>query len=171
MRFCSSSRRASSETMGRSVREPHSAVQSKACLIRMRRNAPQRQLPARRTTRLRRQPRAVQAAKAATRMNADCGIAKRARFRNQQSAILILNQDMGFTETLTGMANRIEGCAAVVILGIDGIPIECHVHDLSPLVDIDAIATEFTTLVRRSMKTASDTELGEISEMVFATDA
>jgi predicted regulator of Ras-like GTPase activity (Roadblock/LC7/MglB family) len=88
-----------------------------------------------------------------------------------QSAILILNQDMGFTETLTGMANRIEGCAAVVILGIDGIPIERHVRDLSPLVDIDAVATEFTTLVRRSMKTASDTELGEMSEMVFATDA
>jgi predicted regulator of Ras-like GTPase activity (Roadblock/LC7/MglB family) len=78
---------------------------------------------------------------------------------------------MSFTETLTGIANRIEGCAAVVILGIDGIPIERQVRDLSPLVDIDSVATEFTTLVRRSMKTACDSDLGDMSEMVFATDS
>jgi predicted regulator of Ras-like GTPase activity (Roadblock/LC7/MglB family) len=77
---------------------------------------------------------------------------------------------MGFTETLTGIANRIEGCAAVVILGIDGIPIERYVRDLDPSLDIDTVATEFTTLVRRSMRTASDTELGEMRELVFATD-
>ena len=76
---------------------------------------------------------------------------------------------MGFSETLTGLANRIEGCAAVVILGIDGIPIERHVHIDSEL-DIETVATEFTTLVRRSMRTASDSELGEMREMVFATD-
>jgi predicted regulator of Ras-like GTPase activity (Roadblock/LC7/MglB family) len=78
---------------------------------------------------------------------------------------------MGFTDTLAGIANRIEGCAAVVILGIDGIPIERHVHDLDPALDIDTVATEFTTLVRRSMRTASDTELGDMREMVFATDS
>jgi predicted regulator of Ras-like GTPase activity (Roadblock/LC7/MglB family) len=77
---------------------------------------------------------------------------------------------LGFTETLTGIANRIEGCAAVVILGIDGIPIERHVHDLDSALDIETVATEFTTLVRRSMRTASDSELGEMREMVFATD-
>ncbi|MEK6285365.1 MAG: hypothetical protein AABO57_06460 [Acidobacteriota bacterium] len=77
---------------------------------------------------------------------------------------------MGFTDTLTGLANRIEGCAAVVILGIDGIPIERHVQDLDASLDIETVATEFTTLVRRSMRTASDTELGDLREMVFATD-
>jgi len=78
---------------------------------------------------------------------------------------------MGFTETLTSIANRIEGCAAVVILGIDGIPIERHVRDLNTSLDIETVATEFTTLVRRSMRTASDSELGEMREMVFATDS
>ena len=78
---------------------------------------------------------------------------------------------MSFTDTLTGMANRIEGCAAVVILGIDGIPIERHVQDLDSLIDIETVATEFTTLVRRSMRTASDTELGDMREMIFATDS
>ncbi|HSQ19195.1 MAG TPA: roadblock/LC7 domain-containing protein [Blastocatellia bacterium] len=78
---------------------------------------------------------------------------------------------MGFTETLTEIANRIEGCAAVVILGIDGIPIERHVRDVDTSLDLETVAAEFTTLVRRSIRTASDTELGEMREMVFATDS
>jgi predicted regulator of Ras-like GTPase activity (Roadblock/LC7/MglB family) len=77
---------------------------------------------------------------------------------------------MGFTDTLTRVADKIDGCAAVVILGIDGIQIERHVRDLDSSLDIETVATEFTTLVRRSMRTASDTELGEMREMVLATD-
>ncbi|HEX8088304.1 MAG TPA: hypothetical protein VF762_05595 [Blastocatellia bacterium] len=77
---------------------------------------------------------------------------------------------MGFIDTLTYITDRIEGCAAVVILGIDGIPIERQVRDMDPALDIDLIATEFTTLVRRSMRTASDTGLGDLREMVFVTD-
>lgn len=77
---------------------------------------------------------------------------------------------MGFIDTLTYITDRIEGCAAVVILGIDGIPIERQVRDIDPALDIDLIATEFTTLVRRSMRTASDTGLGDLREMVFVTD-
>jgi predicted regulator of Ras-like GTPase activity (Roadblock/LC7/MglB family) len=75
-----------------------------------------------------------------------------------------------FVDSLASIANRIEGCAAVVILGIDGIPIERHVRDLDPSLDVDMIAAEFTTLLRRSIRTASDTELGDLREMVFATD-
>lgn len=77
---------------------------------------------------------------------------------------------MGFTDTLTKIVERIEGCAAVVILGIDGIPIERQVRDIDPSLDIDLIATEFTTLVRRSIRTASDTGLGDLREMVIVTD-
>jgi predicted regulator of Ras-like GTPase activity (Roadblock/LC7/MglB family) len=77
---------------------------------------------------------------------------------------------MGFTETLRKITGRIEGCAAIVILGIDGIPIERQVRDVDPSLDIDLIATEFTTLVRRSMRTASDTGLGDLREMVIVTD-
>ena len=77
---------------------------------------------------------------------------------------------MDFLDSLANIANRIEGCAAVVILGIDGIPIERHVHDIDPSLDLDMIATEFTTLLRRSIHTASDTDLGDLREMVVATD-
>ena len=78
---------------------------------------------------------------------------------------------MGFLDSLTAMTDRIDGCAAVIILGIDGIPIERKVRDLHQSFDIDVIATEFTSLVRRSMRTAEDTGLGNLREMVFVTEA
>jgi predicted regulator of Ras-like GTPase activity (Roadblock/LC7/MglB family) len=78
---------------------------------------------------------------------------------------------MDFADTLGTLANRIEGCAAVMILGTDGIPIERHVQQMDHGLDVEMIATEFTTLVRRSMRTAADTELGELREMLLATDA
>jgi predicted regulator of Ras-like GTPase activity (Roadblock/LC7/MglB family) len=59
---------------------------------------------------------------------------------------------------------------AAVILGIDGIPIDRYVDGLDPDLDIELMATELTTLLRRSMRTASDTALGELHELVLAAD-
>jgi predicted regulator of Ras-like GTPase activity (Roadblock/LC7/MglB family) len=75
-----------------------------------------------------------------------------------------------FIESLTDIVNRIEGCAGALILGIDGIAIERYMPDLDPALDLDLVATELTTLLRRSMRVASDTELGEMREMMFNTD-
>ena len=77
---------------------------------------------------------------------------------------------MSFTDTLTGMIDRVEGSAGAVILGIDGIVIERHVRDVDPHLDLDLVATEFTTLLRRGVHTATDTELGDLSELMLATD-
>lgn len=68
------------------------------------------------------------------------------------------------------MVNRVEGGAGAVILGIDGIVIERYVRDQDPRLDLDLIATEFTSLLRRSVHTAADTELGDLNEMMFSTD-
>jgi len=76
---------------------------------------------------------------------------------------------LAFVETLTQLVNRIEGCSAAIILGVDGIPIERWVQNPASSLDIDVVATEFTTLLRRAMHTAADTELGELREMVLAT--
>jgi len=75
-----------------------------------------------------------------------------------------------FLNSLASLANRVQGCAAVVILGVDGITIERHVCDMDSSLDIDLIATELTTLLRRSIHTASDTDVGDLREMVVATD-
>ena len=77
---------------------------------------------------------------------------------------------MSFRENLHTIADRIEGCAAVVILGIDGLPIERQVRDIDPAIDIDATAIEFTTLIRRSVRTAQDAQLGDLNEIVLTTD-
>ena len=77
---------------------------------------------------------------------------------------------MSFINALTQIADRIEGCEAAIILGIDGIPIERYTSNMDPTLDIDIIATEFTTLLRRSMHIASDTDLGDLREMVLVTD-
>jgi len=77
---------------------------------------------------------------------------------------------VSFIDTLTEIVGRVEGCAAAVILGIDGIPIERCVLDPESDMDVDLTATEFTTLLRRSMRTASDTDLGELREMVLVTE-
>ena len=77
---------------------------------------------------------------------------------------------MSFSDTLARIVDRVEGGSAAVILGVDGIPIERYVADFDPGLDIDAIGTEFTTLIRRSMHTASDTGLGDLQEMLLATN-
>ena len=77
---------------------------------------------------------------------------------------------MSFEDTLTGILGRVEGGIAAVILGIDGIPIERSVSERDRDLDIDLVATEFTTLLRRSMRVASDTGLGDLKELVLVTD-
>jgi len=77
---------------------------------------------------------------------------------------------VSFNDTLARVVGRIEGAVAAVILGIDGIPIERYVDGLDSDLDIELMATELTTLLRRSMRTASDTALGELHELVLAAD-
>jgi predicted regulator of Ras-like GTPase activity (Roadblock/LC7/MglB family) len=77
---------------------------------------------------------------------------------------------LSFSETLGELSKRIEGAVAAIILGIDGIPIERYISSLEPGLDIEIIATELTTLLRRGMHTATDTALGELREMVIGTE-
>ncbi len=77
---------------------------------------------------------------------------------------------MSFKQNLATIIERIEGCAGAAILGIDGLMIEKQIEGLDASLDIELIAIEFTNLLRRSMHTASDTELGNLREMVIATD-
>ena len=77
---------------------------------------------------------------------------------------------MSFATILSEIVGRVEGGAVALILGLDGIVIERHIGDIDPALDIDLIATELTTLLKRSVRTASDTGLGDLREMIFNTD-
>lgn len=78
--------------------------------------------------------------------------------------------EVSFAESLEKIVDKIEGSAAAAILGVDGIMIERCVRDLDPSLDIELVAIEFSNLLRRAIVTASDTELGDLTEMVVATD-
>lgn len=77
---------------------------------------------------------------------------------------------MSFADMLSGITGRVEGAFAAIIVGIDGIPIEGFNSDDGCDLDIEMIATEFTTLLRRAMHTAADTGLGQMQEMVLGTE-
>ncbi|HUK89890.1 MAG TPA: hypothetical protein VLZ81_05780 [Blastocatellia bacterium] len=76
---------------------------------------------------------------------------------------------MSFADMLSEITSRVEGSVAAIILGIDGIPIERWTSEEDHGLDIEMIATEFTTLLRRAMHTAADTGLGELQEMMLGT--
>jgi predicted regulator of Ras-like GTPase activity (Roadblock/LC7/MglB family) len=77
---------------------------------------------------------------------------------------------LSFSETLQRIVDCVEGGAGAVILGIDGITIERYTQDTGSGLDLELIATELSALLSRSMHTASDTGLGDLREMMFATD-
>lgn len=74
----------------------------------------------------------------------------------------------GFKEALRGIADRIPGVRAVMLTGTDGIPIDRLV--VAPQENLDAIAAEYTTILRSSVTAAEDTGLGELRELVVSTE-
>jgi predicted regulator of Ras-like GTPase activity (Roadblock/LC7/MglB family) len=74
----------------------------------------------------------------------------------------------GFSDALRKIADRVPETQVVMIIGTDGIPIEKL--SLRPDPNMDAIAAEYTTLLRSSLLAASDTGLGDLQELSVATE-
>ena len=55
-----------------------------------------------------------------------------------------------------------------MIMGTDGIPIERLV--VRPDANMEAVAAEYTTLLRASVSAAGDTGLGDLRELSVVTD-
>jgi predicted regulator of Ras-like GTPase activity (Roadblock/LC7/MglB family) len=73
-----------------------------------------------------------------------------------------------FAEALQRIAARVPEARMLMIMATDGIPIEKLV--LHPDPNMEAVAAEYTTLLRASVSAASDTGLGELHELAIATD-
>jgi predicted regulator of Ras-like GTPase activity (Roadblock/LC7/MglB family) len=74
----------------------------------------------------------------------------------------------GFGEVLKRIARRVPEAEVLMVIGIDGIPIEKLT--LRPDADAEAVAAEQTTLLRASLSTAGDTGLGRLQELSVDTD-
>ncbi len=73
-----------------------------------------------------------------------------------------------FAAVLQGISDRVPETQVVMIMGTDGIPIEKLV--VRPDPNLEAVAAEYTTLLRASVSAASDTGLGELRELSVVTE-
>jgi len=74
----------------------------------------------------------------------------------------------GFTDALKKVAARVPETQMLIVMATDGIPIEKLVVRADP--NLEAVAAEYTTLLRASASTASDTGLGALRELSVVTE-
>ena len=73
-----------------------------------------------------------------------------------------------FREALRSISTRVPETQMLMIMGTDGIPIEKLVLRADP--NLEAVAAEYTTLLRASVSASSDTGLGELRELWVVTE-
>jgi predicted regulator of Ras-like GTPase activity (Roadblock/LC7/MglB family) len=74
----------------------------------------------------------------------------------------------GFAEPLQKVAARVPEMRVLMVMGTDGIPIERLA--VRPQANMEAVAAEYTTLLRASVSAAADTGLGDLRELCVVTD-
>lgn len=75
---------------------------------------------------------------------------------------------MVFTEVLEEVSEKIDDCIGVVVMGMDGIPIERSILDSSQ--NFDLLATEATTLLRATRQSSEELGAGALKEFIFMTE-
>lgn len=73
-----------------------------------------------------------------------------------------------FNETLRNIAARVPEAQLLLVMATDGIPVARLV--LRPDPNLEAVAAEYTALLRASVSAASDTGLGDLHELCVVTD-
>ena len=73
-----------------------------------------------------------------------------------------------FSEALQRVASRVPETEVLMIMGTDGIPIEKLT--VRPDPNMDAVAAEYTTLLRASLAASADTGLGSLQELAITTE-
>jgi predicted regulator of Ras-like GTPase activity (Roadblock/LC7/MglB family) len=73
-----------------------------------------------------------------------------------------------FADFLQQMIDHVDGAESAAIMGHDGMIVERAVR--KPEKDLDLIAAEYTSLLNGTMRTAGDTGLGAMHEVLIATE-
>ena len=79
---------------------------------------------------------------------------------------------MVFTEDLEDVSSKLEGCIGLVVMGMDGIPIDRYIPEVPPgaTPNFDMLATESTTLLRSTRQASDEVSAGMLRELIFMTD-
>jgi len=80
-----------------------------------------------------------------------------------------------FTEVLQDVSSKLEGCIGLVVMGMDGIPIDRYIPEVPPggpggTPNFDMLATESTTLLRSTRQASDEVSAGRLRELIFMTD-
>jgi predicted regulator of Ras-like GTPase activity (Roadblock/LC7/MglB family) len=73
-----------------------------------------------------------------------------------------------FSDTLQQVAARVPETQLLIVMGTDGIPIEKLV--VRPAPNLEAVAAEFTSLLKSGVAVAADTGLGQLKELSIVTE-
>lgn len=73
-----------------------------------------------------------------------------------------------FAEALRAIAAKVPEAQVVMIMGTDGIPIEKLV--VRPDPKLEAVAAEYTTLLRAGLSVASGSGLGHLQQLAVVTE-
>ena len=74
----------------------------------------------------------------------------------------------GFADSLRKIVARVPETQILIIMGTDGIPVERLI--VKPDPGLEAVAAEYTTLLRASVTAAADTNLGHLQELSIVTE-
>ncbi len=74
-----------------------------------------------------------------------------------------------FAELLELIVNKVEGTLGAVVMGMDGISIEKRISDQT--TNIEALAAEYTSLLRASSSTTQDLGQGSLEEFIVFTNS
>ena len=79
---------------------------------------------------------------------------------------------MVFSEVLDDLSSKMDGCLGLVVMGLDGIPIERYLPEVSgdSQPNFDMLATESTTLLRSTRQASEEVSAGMLRELIFMTD-
>jgi predicted regulator of Ras-like GTPase activity (Roadblock/LC7/MglB family) len=78
-----------------------------------------------------------------------------------------------FSEVLIEASSKIEGCIGLVVMGMDGIPIDRFIPETPPgsgAPNFDMLATESTALLRSTRQASEEVNAGPLRELIFMTD-
>ncbi len=75
---------------------------------------------------------------------------------------------MVFAEVVREAASKMDGCIGLVVMGMDGIPIERLVSEAHQ--NFEMLAAEATSLLRSTRQAAEDVGAGGLKELIFRTE-
>jgi predicted regulator of Ras-like GTPase activity (Roadblock/LC7/MglB family) len=76
---------------------------------------------------------------------------------------------MVFSDVLEDVAGRLTGCLGLVVMGMDGIPIDKQILDSG--FNFEMLATECTTILRNTRQASEDVGGGPLRELIVMTES